>query len=170
MVTQHFDSSIEKIDKDGNVTLSSTLDDGEQLYSDYLADRAAKNGDAPEQENNPEVPAENVDPDSVDDTQPPVAGYEGGPEAAEAAANAPETNDEVSHAAESGVENEEGEQPDENADSAPEPEDYEEDGTTLKQPTKSAAKSKWVNYAKAQGYDESEGLTHDQLVERYYKE
>lgn len=34
-------------------------------------------------------------------------------------------------------------------------------------PAKSADKPTWVDYAKTQGYDESEGLTKDQLIERY---
>lgn len=34
-------------------------------------------------------------------------------------------------------------------------------------PTASATKADWVAYATTQGYDESEGLTKDQLVERY---
>ena len=34
-------------------------------------------------------------------------------------------------------------------------------------PAKSASKGDWVEYATTQGYDESEGLTQAQLIERY---
>lgn len=34
-------------------------------------------------------------------------------------------------------------------------------------PAKNAAKADWVAYASEQGYDESEGLTKDELIERY---
>lgn len=34
-------------------------------------------------------------------------------------------------------------------------------------PAKSASKGDWVAYAASQGYDESEGLTKDELIERY---
>lgn len=34
-------------------------------------------------------------------------------------------------------------------------------------PAKNASKGDWVAYAAEQGYDESEGLTKDELIERY---
>lgn len=34
-------------------------------------------------------------------------------------------------------------------------------------PAKTASKGDWVAYAAEQGYDESEGLTKDELIERY---
>lgn len=36
-----------------------------------------------------------------------------------------------------------------------------------KAPAESASKGDWVDFAKTQGYDESEGLTKAELIERY---
>lgn len=43
----------------------------------------------------------------------------------------------------------------------------ETEAETVKVPAKSADKPTWVEFAKTQGYDESEDLTKDQLIERY---
>ncbi len=40
-------------------------------------------------------------------------------------------------------------------------------GTDTEPPSKSDSKSDWLDYAKTQGYDESEGFTKDELRERY---
>lgn len=39
--------------------------------------------------------------------------------------------------------------------------------TAPEPPAQSDLKSDWVTFAKSQGYDEAEGLTKDELIERY---
>lgn len=66
---QHFDSTIAKVDKDGNRVLSNTLEPGEQLAADYDADQAKKRARAEKKGGNDgSIPAPETKAAATDDS------------------------------------------------------------------------------------------------------